>query len=68
MPKRIPIAAARRIAETYGYDQVLIYGRKVGTDPDPHGEHLTTYGVNAEHCGVAARMADVLKKFMGWGR
>ena len=64
--KRIPIAAARRIAEAYGYDQVVIYARKVGSAPDPCGEHLTTYGVNKEHCSVAARMADVLKKFMGW--
>ncbi|PZU10036.1 hypothetical protein [Sphingomonas sp.] len=64
--KPIPISAARRIAEDYGYDQVVIYGRKVGADPDPHGEHLTTYGVSAEHCAVAARMADVLKTFMGW--
>jgi hypothetical protein len=62
----VPIAAARRIAEEYGYDQVVVYARKVGEDPDPHGEHMTTYGVNKVHCGVAARMGDVLKRFMGW--
>ena len=64
--KRIPIRAARQIAEEFGYDQVVIYARKVGAAPDPHGEHLTTYGVNREHCAVAAKMADVLKRFMGW--
>lgn len=64
--KRIPIKAAQRIAEEYGYDQVVVYARKVGTDPEPHGEHMTTYGVNKEHCGVAARIGDTLKKFMGW--
>lgn len=64
--KRIPIAAARRIAEEYGYDQVVIYGRKVGDAPDPHGEHLTTYGVTKAHCAVAARIADTLSRFMGW--
>lgn len=64
--KRIPIAAAKRIAEEYGYDQVVVYARKVGEEPEPHGEYMTTYGVNKTHCDVAARMGDVLKKFMGW--
>ena len=44
--KRIPISAAQRIAVAYGYDQVIIIARKVGADPDPHGEHITTYGSN----------------------
>ena len=64
--KPIPITAAKRIAEDYGYDQVVIYARKVGDDPDPHGEHMTTYGVNKTHCGVAARMGQALQNFMGW--
>ena len=64
--KPIPIAAAKRIAKDYGYDQVVIYGRRVGDNPDPHGEHITTYGVTKVHCAVAAKMAAVLKKFMGW--
>jgi hypothetical protein len=61
--KRIPITAAKRVAQEFGYDQVVIYARKTG---DNGGEHMTTYGVNKEHCGIAARMGDVLKKFMGW--
>jgi hypothetical protein len=65
--KPIPIAAAQRIAEQYGYDQVIIYGRKVGENPAPHGEHMTTYGVDKAHCDVAARIGDFLKyKIMGW--
>ena len=65
--KRIPIVAARDIAEKYGYDQVIIYARKVGDDPDAHGEHMTTYGRDKEHCAVAARIGDFLKyKIMGW--
>lgn len=64
--KRIPISAARRIAEDYGYDQVVIYARKVGDDPAPHGEHMTTYGATKEHCSIAARIADTLQRFMGW--
>lgn len=61
--KPIPIAAARRVAEEYGYDQVLIYARKVG---EGGLEHMTTYGVNPTHCDVAARIGSTLKRFMGW--
>lgn len=67
--KPIPISAAERIAKDFGYDQVIIVARKVGGDPEPHGEHVTTYGVNAEHCSVAARAGDFLKyNVMGWAR
>lgn len=61
--KPIPIAAAKRIAVDYGYDQVVIYARKTG---DPGGEHMTTYGVTKQHCSIAARIGDTLKNFMGW--
>ena len=72
--KRIPIAAAKRIAEQYGYDQVVIYARKTETHTtndfetkvEPHGEHMTTYGVSKVHCKIAARMGKVLQDFMGW--
>lgn len=67
--KPIPIKAAKRIAKDYGYDQVIIVARKVGDDPKPHGEHVTTYGVNKAHCGVAASVGGFLKyKIMGWVR
>ena len=65
--KPIPISAAKRIAEEYGYDQVIIIGRKVGDDPEPHGEHCTTYGTTKVHCRIAAACGDFLKfKVMGW--
>jgi hypothetical protein len=57
----IPISAAARIAKAYGYDQVYIIGRKVG---EGGSEHLTTYGINREHCAVAARAGEVLMRFM----
>lgn len=58
----IPISAAKAIAETYDYDQVVIIGRKVG-----QGEHVTTYGVDKANCDVAARIGDFLKyKVMCW--
>lgn len=60
----IPIDAAKRIAAEYGYDQVVIIGRKVG---EGGREHVTTYGVDKAHCGVAARMGHFFKhKLMGW--
>ena len=63
-PKACPISEAKRIASDYGYDQVVIITRKCG---DGGAEHCTTYGVNAEHCSVAARIGDFLKhKVMGW--
>jgi hypothetical protein len=61
--KRIPIAAAERIAKEYGYEQVVVYARKTGPDG---GEHMTTYGITKVHCDIAARMGTALKKFMGW--
>ncbi len=65
--KRIPISAARKIAEDYGYDQVIIYARKVGEAPEPHGEHMTTYGVTKLHCAVMTKIAKFLQtKIMGW--
>lgn len=65
--KRIPIKGAQRIAEEYGYDQVIIIARKVGYGPAPHGEHCTTYGVNRDHCDAAAKIGDFLKhKVMHW--
>lgn len=65
--KQIPIAAARRIAEAYGYDQVVIVARKIGEDSVPHGEHCTTYGVDKANCDVAARIGNFFKfKLMKW--
>lgn len=62
--KPIPISAAEKIAKEFGYDQVVIIGRKVG---DKGGEHCTTYGRNKDHCTVAARIGDYLKfKVMMW--
>ena len=63
----VPISAAKQIAKQYGYDQVVIFARRVGEAPYPNGEHLTTYGKNPEHCSVAAKIGDFLKyKIMGW--
>lgn len=58
----IPISAAERVAKAYGYDQIVIVGRRVGGF-----EHVTSYGIDAANCTVAARMAHFFKhKLMGW--
>jgi hypothetical protein len=59
----IPIGVARRIAQDYGYEQVIIYARNCKTGQ----EHMTTYGVTVEHCAAAAKIANFLQtKIMGW--
>lgn len=62
--KSIPIAAAKRIAKDYGYDQIIIIGRAVD-----QGEHVTTYGKDRANCDAAAQIGNFLKyKVMGWTR
>ena len=62
--KEIPISAAKNVAEKYGYDQIIIIGRKVG-----EGEHVTTYGVDKANCAAAAMAGDFLKyDVMKWPR
>lgn len=59
----IPIDAAQFVAHEYGYDQLVIIARAVGTNGR---EHVTTYGKNKLHCAVAARIGHHLKKIMAW--
>lgn len=64
--KPIPISAARKIANLYGYDQVIVIARKCG---DGGREHVTTYGRNKENCSVAATIGEFFKhNLMGWPR
>ena len=63
-PKPIPISEGERIAKKYGYEQVFIFARRTGENGI---EHLTTYGSNKVHCGIAAKIGDFLKyKIMNW--
>ena len=52
MPKRIPIAEARRVAEAHGLKQVLLIGY------DGHSTHLVTYGETPKDCELAAQAQD----------
>ncbi len=61
----ITVHAARVIGKNFGYDQIIIIGRKVGDDDGI--EHCTTWGIDKLNCDVAARIGDFLKtKVMGW--
>lgn len=59
----IPISAAKRIADDFWYDQVVILARRVGEEG---GEHITTYGITKTHCDVAALMGRKLKEIADW--
>lgn len=62
--KDIPINEAKKIANKYGYHQIVIIGRAIG---EGGREHCTTYGVDKANCDVAARIGDFLKyKVMNW--
>ena len=62
--KPIPISEGKKIAEKYGYNQVIIIARAVGENG---GEHVTTYGTDKENCDVAAMIGNFLKyKIMKW--
>ncbi|UWR73141.1 hypothetical protein [Phaeobacter inhibens] len=61
---KLPIKSARDIAETYGWDQVIVVARKVGDDGY---EHVVTYGKGASHCEAAARAGNAIKHhLMKW--
>lgn len=63
----IPVSLAKEIANQFGYDQVIIYARRVGEAPDPFGEHMTTCGVDPTRSAVAARIGKRLQtELMGW--
>lgn len=61
---RLPIKAARDIADNYGWDQVIIVARKVG---DEGYEHVVTYGAGRAHCEASARAGNAIKHhLMRW--
>lgn len=57
-PGAIPIAAAERIGKANGYDQVIVFARRVGDDGL---EWVTTWGKDSTHCAVAARIGAALR-------
>lgn len=60
--KRIPIAAAKRIADEYSKDQVIVvtWDKATGTT------WVTTYGKTVEECAQAAEGGNRVKRALGW--
>lgn len=58
MPKRIPIAEARRVAQAQGCKQVVL------TAWDGRLVHIVSYGVTKEDCRQAARGAQAMKQWL----
>lgn len=52
MPKRIPIATAKMVAEKHGLSQCLLIGW------DGERVHVVTYGATKEDCAQAAKAQD----------
>lgn len=52
MPKRIPIAAAKRVANDFRLKQVLLIGW------DGESTHVVTYGATKADCEAAAKAQD----------
>lgn len=54
--KRIPIAAAKRVAQEYDYDCVVVFAWA----DDGSGSWRTTYGRTKEYCRRAARVGEFI--------
>ena len=61
MPKRIPISAAKGLAQKFGLRQVIL----VALDEE-NIAHVVTYGKSLEDCRLAAEGGNNLKRHMGW--
>jgi hypothetical protein len=60
--KDIPIEVAKRIAEEFDKDQVII----VTWDKTYGKTHVTTYGKTLEECHQAANGGNMVKRALGW--
>lgn len=60
--KNIPIASAKKIAEQYDKEHVII----ITWDSIHSKTHVTTYGKTLEACKQAVEAGNKLKKAMGW--
>jgi hypothetical protein len=59
---RIPIIAAKRIADEYGQNQVVL----VTFDKSDGTTHVVTYGKSVEECAQAAQGGNFVKRALGW--
>lgn len=55
-PYRIPISDAEKIAKNRGYDQIIVFARRIDRPDEKGVEWMTTYGRNRTHCDIAKRI------------
>jgi hypothetical protein len=60
--KRIPITAAKKIGEEFGYTQVIIHAY----DSETGCQCVTSWGKSLDDCENAARGGNAIKKLLGW--
>lgn len=60
--KRIPIAAAQRIAEDYDKSQVIV----ITWDRVSGVQDVATYGKSLKDCEEAAKGGNFIKRALGW--
>jgi hypothetical protein len=60
--KRIPISFAKKIAEEFGYAQVIIHAY----DDITGLQCVTTFGKSLADCDNAAKGGNAIKKLLGW--
>lgn len=61
-PKRIPIKAAKDLAQNYGQDQVIV----MAWDDSRKLMHVVSYGKTMKDCEQAAQGANLMKKVLGF--
>lgn len=65
-PVKIQVMEAQRLAELFGYDQIIIIGRRISGQGS---EEVVHYGVDTDNDNAARLIADFLKyKVMRWKR
>ena len=62
MANRLPISAAKKLAQEYSLREVIIIARNEHDDT----AHVVTYGKSLEDCRLAAESGNNLKRHMGW--
>lgn len=60
--KLVPISSLKKIAEDFGYDQVI----NVSWDKSTGVTNMATYGSDEEQCQQAAVGGNFVKKALGW--
>lgn len=59
--KAIPPAAAKRIAQAYGYDQVIVLGRRLDASGEA-GEHVVAWGPNEAATRDVVRLGELARR------